>query len=151
MRLSSRAQQQIKQQRKLEHHFLYATAQYRSRSIMYIPCTSFSFASILRTQSLRHSKFCTLLEVGGGQRRHKENIWGHDPTGPPYTCHWANKQYAALRFTFVGVLSRRPFRGPNDFTPFFRKKECSYLHINVSILYFCVSIHVNFLHKFPKT
>ena len=33
---------------------------------MFIPCTSFSLASILRKQFLRHSNFCTLLEKWGG-------------------------------------------------------------------------------------
>ena len=42
---------------------------------MFIPCTSFSFASIFSKQYSRNSKFCTLLEQWGCQRKDQENFW----------------------------------------------------------------------------
>ena len=71
--------QNQKTQRKLEQHFVQVKAQQQSRTIMFIPFTSFSFAGIFSKQYIRNSKFCTLLEKWGADEGAKKISEGVAP------------------------------------------------------------------------
>ena len=53
-----------------------------SRSIMFIPCTSFSFAGIFSKQYIRNSKFCTLLDKWGPAKGPRKFLGAVPPNLP---------------------------------------------------------------------